>query len=174
LEKAMGENVSVDGSAGLEALDQMERILHEETIGFVGMSRDGEPYVVPVNYVYSRGSVLFHCGPAGKKIDFLTANPAVCFVVGRQTGDVRGHAGGAACHLDNDSIICYGTARVLDHVSERAAALNVFNRCFDPDAEEISQKRAENCTVVEISVSEMTGRTERERKHTHWRHVFSR
>jgi hypothetical protein len=35
---------------------------------------------------------------------------------------------GAPCHVDSDSVICYGRARLLDDLAERAAALNAFNR----------------------------------------------
>lgn len=162
----------MDENVGVEALQEMERILREETVGYVGLSRGGEPYVVPVNYFYADGTVAFHCGSEGKKIDCMKANPSVCFVVGRQMGDVRRHAGGALCHIDNDSVICYGTARTLDDLDERGAALNAFSRRFEPDAEEISREQVEKCTVVEIKISEMTGRTERDRTHAHWRYEF--
>jgi uncharacterized protein len=162
----------MDESIGVEALDEMERVLREETLGYVGLSHQGEPYVVPVNYLYANGTILFHCGFEGKKIDVLGANPRVCFVVGRQAGEVREHASGTSCNVDNDSVICYGTARTLVDLEERGAALNAFNRRFHPDAEEISRERIEKCNVVQIKISEMTGRKERGGKSTHWRHTF--
>jgi len=39
--------------------------------------------------------------------------------VGRQPGWVREHAGGDPCHVDSDSVICYGTARVMEDLHER-------------------------------------------------------
>ncbi len=35
--------------------EEMETILHEETVGYLGLSMDEKPYVVPLNYVYAKG-----------------------------------------------------------------------------------------------------------------------
>ncbi len=156
----------------IESRDEMERLLSEEEIGYLGLSFNGKPYVVPLNYHYAEGKIWFHCGFKGKKLDCLKVNPEVCFVVARQPGWVREHAGGNPCHVDSDSVICYGKARMIDDLSEREIALNVFNRRFRPDAEDIAQERVKNCCVVEIAVSEMTGRQEREKKRTCWHYSF--
>jgi nitroimidazol reductase NimA-like FMN-containing flavoprotein (pyridoxamine 5'-phosphate oxidase superfamily) len=102
-----------------ESREEMERILREETLGYLGLSMEGMPYVVPLNYGYVEGKIVFHCALTGKKLDYLRANPQVCFTVGRQSGRVRRHPRGATCHTDNDSVICYGTARIVEDVEER-------------------------------------------------------
>ena len=158
----------------VESNTEMERLLREEEIGYLGLCLDGKPYVVPLNYHYADGKIWFHCGFKGKKLDYLKGNREVCFVVARQAGWVREHAGGVGtCHVDSDSVICYGKARVLDDMNEREIALNAFNRRFHPDAAAIARERVKNCCTVEIQISEMTGRQERERKRTYWRHSFS-
>ena len=156
----------------IESRPEMEQMLREEALGYLGLSMNGEPYVVPLNYSYHDGRILFHCALEGKKLDCIRANPNVCFAVGRQSGEVRRHASGSVCHVDSDSVICFGKARILDDLEERAAALNEFNRSFRPDAKEIPVKEAARCGVVEIRISEMTGRRERERQRTLWRYVF--
>ena len=158
--------------AFIESREEIEAILKEETIGFLGMCMDGQPYVVPLNYGYVKGRILFHGAFTGKKMDYLKANPQVCFSVGRQSGQVRRHGEGDACHVDSDSVICTGRARVIEDLEERKQALDEFNRCFRPDAEEISLEAAEGCCAVEIRISEMTGRQERERRCTYWRSRF--
>lgn len=42
---------------------------------------DGYPYGVPVNYVYSDGSIYFHCAREGAKIDNIIFNDKVSFCV---------------------------------------------------------------------------------------------
>ena len=156
----------------IESREEMEKILREEEIGYLGLSMDEKPYVVPLNYHYADGKIVFHCGLKGMKLDYIKANPQVCFAVGRQPGQVREHAGGNHCHVDSDSVICYGRARVLEDLDERKTTLNAFNRRFRPDAADVAPERVMNCGVVEIAVSEMTGRQERERKRTCWRYTF--
>jgi nitroimidazol reductase NimA-like FMN-containing flavoprotein (pyridoxamine 5'-phosphate oxidase superfamily) len=155
----------------LESRDEMERLLQEEKVGYLGLSLDEKPYVVPLNYHYSEGRIWFHCGFRGKKLDFLKRNPQVCFTVARQTGQVREHAGDP-CHVDSDSVICYGRAKVVEDMGEREIALNFFNRSFRPGAVDVPFERVKNCCVVEITISEMTGRQERERKRTCWHYSF--
>lgn len=160
----------------IESRHEMEKLLCEEVIGYLGLSMDGKPYVVPLNYGYVDGKILFHCALTGKKMDYLRANPRVCFTVARQSGEVHRHAEGNPCHIDSEGVICYGTARVIEEPEERKATLNTFNRCFDPEAKEISLERALGCAAVEITISEMTGRRERQRdrKRTYWRYTFQR
>jgi len=155
-----------------ESREEMENILQEETVGYLGLSMNGEIYVVPLNYGYVEGKILFHCALTGKKLDYLKANPQVCFTVGRQSGQVRRHAERDPCHVDNDSVICYGKARIIENLEERKQALDAFNRCFQLDAEEISPSDASKCCAVEINISEMTGRQDREGKRTYWRYSF--
>lgn len=98
---------------------EIERILRDETMGYLGMSMDGKPYVVPLNYGYIEGIILFHCSFTGKKLDYLKANPNVCFTVGRQAGKVVRHPQGATCHVGNDSVVCYGRARIIENLEDR-------------------------------------------------------
>jgi hypothetical protein len=158
----------------VESKSEMEQFLREEGLGCLGLSVDGRPYVVPLNYSYDDGKIVLHCALEGKKMDAIRANPNVCFTVATQGGVVRRHPEGQGdtCHVDSDSVICFGTARIIDDLEERAAALNSFNRSFRPKADDVPMERVKNCVVVEITVSEMTGRRERARKRTLWRHVF--
>ena len=157
----------------IESRDEMEKLLKEEAVGYLGLCLKDEPYVVPLNYCYFDGKLLFHCGFKGKKLDYLRANGHVCFSVGRQRAEVREHGGEDPCHVDSDSVLCYGTARVIEDVGGRQAALNAFNHRFRPEAPDVPVERVINCCMVEIAICEMTGRRERERKRTCWRYTFS-
>ncbi len=155
-----------------DALAEMEQILRRERVGYLGLSAEGTPYVVPLNYAYTVGRLLFHCALTGKKLDYLRSNRHVCLAVGSQVGSVERHSEGGACHPDCDSVICYGVARVIEDLEERRKALDEFSRILQPGAEEISPESAARCLAVEIVITEMTGRRERSRERTYWRHQF--
>jgi nitroimidazol reductase NimA-like FMN-containing flavoprotein (pyridoxamine 5'-phosphate oxidase superfamily) len=158
----------------IESREEMEEILREEAWGCLGLTADGQSYVVPLNYGYVDGKILFHCGLEGRKLDLIRKNPGVCFTVARQSGDVQDHPGGKPCHVDNDSVICYGTARIVEDLDEREQLLNAFNRVFRPNAPWLDRKRIAHCLAVEITIREMTGRRERGgergRERTMWRY----
>jgi nitroimidazol reductase NimA-like FMN-containing flavoprotein (pyridoxamine 5'-phosphate oxidase superfamily) len=156
----------------VESREEIEQILGEEVIGYLGLSLDGKPYVVPLNYGYVKGRILFHCALTGRKLEYIRANPQVCFTVGRQSGKLRRHAEGDPCHVDNDSVICFGTARIVEDLEERQRLLNVFNRTLIADAKDIALTAARDCYAVEIKIAEMTGRREQEGKRTYWKFRF--
>ena len=141
---------------------EMESILRQETLGFLGLCVGGQPYVVPLTYAYVDGKILFHCAKQGKKLDLIRENPRVCFTVGKQFDTVVRHPQGGQCAENHDSVICYGTARILEDEMERWEALNAFNRALKPGAEEITLKDAASCCAVEITIGEMTGRLQRD------------
>jgi nitroimidazol reductase NimA-like FMN-containing flavoprotein (pyridoxamine 5'-phosphate oxidase superfamily) len=149
----------------------MEAVLRAGVWGALGLCSEGKPYVVPLNYAYADGKILFHCALEGMKLDMIRANPQVCFTVARQTGTPSEHPGGKPCEVDSDSVICYGRARIVEDAAERAPILNTFNRAFRPDAEDLPMERVRRCGAVEITVTEMTGRRERDGKRSFWRHV---
>lgn len=70
----------------IESREEIEGILKQETIGYLGLAKDGMPSVVPLNYGYIEGKIIFHSALTGKKLDYIRANPQVCFTVGRQSG----------------------------------------------------------------------------------------
>ena len=79
----------------VESGAEMEEMLRREAWGCLGLcTPEGAPYVVPVNYAYVEGKILFHCALEGQKLDCIRANPNVCFTVARQPGTVREHPGG--------------------------------------------------------------------------------
>ena len=118
---------------------EMERILQQEAIGYLGLSMDGMPYVVPLNYAYLEGKIICHCALQGRKLDCIRTNPEVCFTVGRQAGRVRRHGDGDPCHVDSDSVICLGRGRIVEEVDERQHLLDAFSLAFRPDAEGITR-----------------------------------
>jgi nitroimidazol reductase NimA-like FMN-containing flavoprotein (pyridoxamine 5'-phosphate oxidase superfamily) len=173
MRKAVGiKEIKMPSRKFNESREEMEKILREETVGYLGLSMEDKPYVVPLNYGYVEGKILFHGALTGQKLNYLKANPQVCFTVGRQSGKVVRHPQGALCHVENDSVICYGLARIIESAAERRQILTTFNRCFQPDAEEITLQAASRCCAVEIKITEMTGRRQRELEFTYWRYRF--
>ena len=144
-----------------EDLQQMEQILREESVGYLGMTANGELYVIPINYTYVDGRILFHCALEGRKLDMIRANPNVCFTVGRQHGEPTEHVG-RNCDAPFESVICWGTARVVDDLDERHLILQQFQQRYatpENPRTELARERVANCGAVEIVVTRMTGRS---------------
>ena len=64
--------------------EEARQVLREGKIGVLSLaSPQGEPYGVPLNYVYDgeENALYCHCFVRGRKLEFLAANPRVSFVV---------------------------------------------------------------------------------------------
>jgi len=70
--------------------EEINSILQSEEVGYLALAKDNQPYLVPLNFLYEKGSIFFHCAPEGRKIDYLRANPRVCFQAGEAGGIISG------------------------------------------------------------------------------------
>ena len=59
---------------------EIERLLHEQTVGRLGCSANGRTYVVPMSFVYDNGAIYGHTAE-GLKLQIVRHNPDVCFQV---------------------------------------------------------------------------------------------
>ena len=134
----------------IESRNEIEKILGEEHVGYLGLSKDGVPYVIPVTFGYADGTILFHCSLEGKKLDYMRTNPQVCFTVARQFGEMVPHPQGASCHADSDSVVCYGIARIAANAEERRKILNAFNHCLQPKRERLPWMKSQRVTQLRL------------------------
>ena len=81
-------------------------------IGRLGCVADGEPYVVPINYVFEDGSIYSHSLP-GRKIDALRAQPRACVLVDEIENDFEWR-----------SVIAYGNFEEIRVPSDRRSILS--------------------------------------------------
>ncbi|MBW2147142.1 MAG: pyridoxamine 5'-phosphate oxidase family protein [Deltaproteobacteria bacterium] len=144
-----------------------EKLMGGITEGVLVMSRDDMPYAVPMNHTYRGGKIYLHCGLKGRKLDIIRNNPHVCFVAYRYIGspvDDRGYV----CHSTCESVIAYGTARVVTGVEERREMLQTFVERFQPGRQVTDQDLA-RCGCIVIDVEHMTVRREAiPRECTYW------
>ena len=140
--------------------DLMEQLLQSEEVGRLGLTCDDQPYVIAINYTYTDRQILIHCALEGRKLDMIARNARVCFEVSRQEGPAVPH-GGNRCDMPFESVLCFGTARVINDLEERIEVLNRFQTRYDtPEKtrEQIGPERAAKCGAIVIDVHRMTGR----------------
>jgi len=149
-------------------LPEMEQVLKQAEVGRIALNDGATPYIVPLNFAYISGKIGFHCDWTGKKLDLIAKNPSCCFEVDEYKGEVSYHYD-ALCHLDYDSIIAIGTARI--EKDEEATwqffqALHVkykeiYRKPIEEGGKIFDRKRVREACCVVIDVDELTGRRER-------------
>ena len=98
------------------AQEEMEALLGSVGFSHLGCSRDGHPYVVPMNYVYA-GGALYFLTTEGTKTEYITSNPEVCFQVEEVSGP--GHW---------RSVMAIGRAERLVAAEEIEQAISLISR----------------------------------------------
>jgi len=81
-------------------------------LGRLGCVDNGEPYVVPINYVFADGSIYSHSLP-GRKIDLLRAHPRACLQVDEIENELKWR-----------SVIVYGNFEEIRVPSDRRSILS--------------------------------------------------
>ena len=86
----------------------------------LALAKDNEPYLVTLSYGYEpeTGTLYFHCGKEGQKIDWLRANPRTCATVVEDNGVDQ-----ASCDHSYRSVVFRGRLEFVDDPEEAAKAL---------------------------------------------------
>jgi len=138
----------------------VEELLREAEVGRLATCSGGEPYVVPVNFVYYDGRIIVHGSREGRKMANIAANPRVCFEVD-QAEKVEGER---PCDyaFRYMSVVVQGRARVVEGDEARLAALRRLTDKYAPGKGCMltmdDLKKYANLAVVEVTVDSMTGK----------------
>ncbi|HTY75535.1 MAG TPA: pyridoxamine 5'-phosphate oxidase family protein [Candidatus Nanoarchaeia archaeon] len=164
-------------------LPEMEHILKQAEVGRLAVNDNSTPYIIPLNFAYVNGKIGFHCDWKGKKLDLIAKNPRCCFEVDEYMGEVSYHYD-ALCHLDYDSVLATGTARIEKdeeaiwqffqelHAKYKA----IYRKPIEEGGKVFDRKRVGEACCVTIDIEELTGRRERtvegKRSKVMWQHRF--
>jgi len=120
---------------------------------------DGEPYGVPLNYVWRDQHIYFHCATSGHKLDNIAVQPRVSFCVVGQTRLLPEKFSTAY-----ESAIVFGRASEVQG-EERSAVLVWLLEKYCPDYIEEGKAyipREDQVTkVVKIAVDQVCGKARR-------------
>jgi len=120
---------------------------------------DGQPYITPLNYIFHRGSIYFHCAPKGHKLDNIAANNRVCFEVS-QSDKLVFTEKACGCSTRYTSVVVFGKAHIVNDEEEMTDVLNTLTARFAagrPFAA-VDAAMLKGCVVVAISVDKVTGK----------------
>ena len=88
---------------------EMELLLERMPVGGFAVTTEDGPYIVAVNYLYYKGSIYFHGGLSGRKMEALQVDSRVCFLVDEVGPQVLW---GQGCGISQvyESVVCFGNA----------------------------------------------------------------
>ena len=144
----------------IEERERIESIILRSEVCFVGMTDlEGNPYVIPMNFGYSDGSIYLHSAPEGEKLEMLEKNNRVCitFSVGHEL--VYQHPTMACSYsMRSESAQCKGTVHFLETSDEKLQALNIIMKQYSDREFKYSEPSVRNVKVWQVEVQQMTGK----------------
>ena len=149
--------------------ESIEKILSKATIGRMATTDiEGYPYITPVNFVFYKGNIYFHCALTGEKLDNIARNAKVGFQVDIPLAylDSQFSADGSPCKLHQfyQCVVMRGTARVVDETQLKTEALNALvekhetGRSLEKVHEEMPDYKT--CAVVEIQPQHISAKSD--------------
>lgn len=133
------------------AEEEGRALLSTRGIGRLGCVDNGEPYVVPINYVFADGSVYSHSLP-GRKIEALRAHRRACIQVDQIENDFKWR-----------SVIAFGNFEEIRVPSERSSILGKLLARFPlltPVESVMARETEPNSIVFRIRIDRITGVSE--------------
>ena len=109
--------------------NQIMAILDAGKVLHLGLAVDNEPYVVPMNYGYTKENgklvMYLHSAVRGKKLDMIRINPKVFFEI---DCDLVPFESDLPCQygLSYSSVMGKGIARIVDDGEEKKKAMSVL------------------------------------------------
>jgi nitroimidazol reductase NimA-like FMN-containing flavoprotein (pyridoxamine 5'-phosphate oxidase superfamily) len=146
--------------ANREITDKAEilAVMEEALVCRIGLSDDGMPYVVPMNYGLGENSLYLHCATEGRKLEILRRNDRVCFEMDLLR-EVKRVETGCGCTASFESVIGFGRAAVVTDAAERRRGLDRIMehyRAKGPFA--YTEENLTRTAVLRIDIESVTGK----------------
>jgi len=130
-------------------------LLHRSVSGCLAtVGPEGEPYALPVHFIYKEGRIYIHSRMSGRKLENILKNPEVCFTVWEMEGIVPGKT---PCNTGTafESIVLTGRAQMLLKEPEKEAALNAIVEKYTPGfaGQKLPEERVRGTAVIEMEVT---------------------
>ncbi|XEC94528.1 pyridoxamine 5'-phosphate oxidase family protein [Paenibacillus tarimensis] len=102
--------------------EKIEAFLLEARTGFLGLSADNIPYVVPLNFIWLKDAVYFHGAAEGRKVSYMRQNAEACFTVSEDYGTITSPI---PAHTDTSymSVMIFGQIQFVTDLEEAAEAM---------------------------------------------------
>ena len=134
------------------------QIFETQKHGTLAVNGDnGYPYAVPISFVYSNDTIIFHSSITGHKLDAIKNDAKASFCVIGQDNIVPGEF-----NTLYRSAIAFGKARILENDGEKREALRQVLKKYSSDFMKSGEKYIDaewnNVAVIIIDIEHMTGK----------------
>jgi nitroimidazol reductase NimA-like FMN-containing flavoprotein (pyridoxamine 5'-phosphate oxidase superfamily) len=136
---------------------QIDAIIRRSQVCRLGLSDQGQPYVVPLCFGYDGRALYFHCAPEGRKLDILRRNNKVCFEFDLVEGMIEADQG-CDWGIRYQSVIGSGIAHLVEDVKDKQNALSLVMAQYSQRNFSLPPEMVSRSAVVRIEIESLTGK----------------
>lgn len=129
------------------------------------VDRDGNPYAIPMSFVFDGNDIYLHGANEGKKLRVLQGNPQVCLTCVGRTKVLPDQFS-----TEYESVIVKGTAKIIDEPHLKREGLlklaEKYSAEYSVEAVAYIERVLKETTVIRISIDSMTAKAKLTRCHT--------
>jgi nitroimidazol reductase NimA-like FMN-containing flavoprotein (pyridoxamine 5'-phosphate oxidase superfamily) len=136
---------------------EIDSIIRSSQVCRLGLSDNGQPYVVPLCFGYDGKALYFHCAKEGRKLDILRRNNKACFEFDVVAGLVEANQG-CDWGIGYQSVIGFGTAQVIEDIAQKETALTCLMAQYSRQSFVFPPDRLARAAVVRVEIDSLTGK----------------
>jgi hypothetical protein len=134
-----------------------EDIIRNSMVCRLGMSRDNQPYVVPLCFAYSDKTLYFHSAGEGLKLEILQQNPNVCVEFDIDQEVIQGDKP-CKWSMQYRSVIGFGKASFVEDLEEKRKGLDAIMKHYSGRSFEYVEQAIESTCIIKVEIESMTGK----------------
>ncbi|MEW6661921.1 MAG: pyridoxamine 5'-phosphate oxidase family protein [Bacillota bacterium] len=142
------------------SIEEIEQFLAEEQVGrLASVGEDGWPYVIPLNYTFFNGQIIFHSAAGGHKLDNIAFNSRVCFVIDK-CYDLVENRNPCEFSVRYKSVVVFGTARFVAAEEKKKEYLEAFIKKYalHGEVQEMASASLARTIVIAVNIEMLTGK----------------
>lgn len=145
----------------IEAADAVNLLVECEYGILSTVGDDGQPYGVPLNYVYKDNCIYFHCALVGHKIENIEKNPKVSFCAVGATNVLPSKFG-----TEYESVVAFGIAseaRGTERYNALLWLLEKYSSEFIEEGKTYIEQKDKATKVIKIEIAHISGKSAQEK-----------
>jgi uncharacterized protein len=136
----------------------IEQVMARAQVCRLGISRDNQPYIVPVAFGYDGKAIYFHTALEGMLIDYLIANPRVCFELEDEVNVIPHRNQACKWSFSFYSIIGFGNTIEITNSDHKIAALDQIMRQYSEREWKYTPEELAKIRIWSIVIESVTGK----------------
>ncbi|WP_075980643.1 pyridoxamine 5'-phosphate oxidase family protein [Bacillus massilinigeriensis] len=104
---------------------EIEDFLSKAKTGYLGLSDENQPYVVPLNFIWTNSTIYFHGAAKGRKMDLIQNNNHACFTVSEDLGTMSNPIP-AKTDTAYKSVMVFGKVEIVKNLEEATKAMQLL------------------------------------------------